>query len=664
MYRPDIDGLRAIAVLSVVGFHTFPEYVPGGFVGVDIFFVISGYLISKIILESLNDGTFSFHAFYIRRIKRIFPALAVVMASCLTLGWFALLPNEYQQLGKHIAGGAGFVSNVILWTEAGYFDNSADTKPLLHLWSLGIEEQFYLIIPLVFWIASKRNYKPLAALLTLTISSFFLNALLIRNAPIATFYMPYTRFWELLCGSLLAYASLQQSGQLSLTRLISPRIRFLHEQDVMAFIGLVILGYGFWKIDKGSAFPGLLAVLPVLGAMLIISAGQQAWLNRYVLSRKAIVLFGLISFPLYLWHWPLLSFLRIMENGPVSHELRLAVIFLSVLLSWLTYRLIERPIRFGAVSTDKSKVIMLLSVMLIIGFSGILVYQKNGMKHRMKEDKSYLNEIMSTPYPNVEYVSCDQVLPEFQNVGYDDCTISKPVLPDIMFIGDSHTKQFQSTNWEKFGGKAVLMVTKSECLPFTNATFLGKGACKEAFNHIIDYVSKKNSVKTIVLSGYWTYLMSGKFVSKGDNWRVAQTPHTDDALTFKENFRLFILKSISSGKRVVFVMDIPDLNFNIKTCFDNRPLRITVADIRNDCSMDAGEYIDRIAPTDHILYEILMEFPQVTVFNPRGMFCDETKCRASDGRLPYYYNGDHLNHYGASLVMDSLIKYILDNLNR
>ena len=157
-YRRDIDGLRAVAVLAVVAFHAFPNWVKGGFIGVDVFFVISGYLISTIIFESLDKGTFSFSEFYARRIKRIFPALIIVLVACFTFGWFALFPHEYKQLGEHIAAGAGFLSNIVLWKDAGYFDNAADTKPLLHLWSLGIEEQFYIVWPFLLWISWKRKF--------------------------------------------------------------------------------------------------------------------------------------------------------------------------------------------------------------------------------------------------------------------------------------------------------------------------------------------------------------------------------------------------------------------------------------------------------------------------------------------------------------------------
>lgn len=180
-YRPDIDGLRAIAILSVIGFHAFPFLVQGGFIGVDIFFVISGFLISTIIFGSLERGNFSFVEFYIRRINRIFPALLLVLITCFAFGWFVLLSDEYKQLGKHIAGGAGFISNFIFWNESGYFDNVAEAKPLLHLWSLGVEEQFYIIWPLLLWLAWKRHLNLLSIAIIVAVISFALNIYEIRN---------------------------------------------------------------------------------------------------------------------------------------------------------------------------------------------------------------------------------------------------------------------------------------------------------------------------------------------------------------------------------------------------------------------------------------------------------------------------------------------------
>lgn len=211
-YRPDIDGLRAIAVLSVVAFHAFPNYLKGGFIGVDIFFVISGFLISTIIFENLDKGTFSFSEFYARRIKRIFPSLLLVLVTSYTFGWFVLLSDEYTQLGKHIAAGAGFVSNFALWSESGYFDNSTDTKPLLHLWSLGIEEQFYIIWPPLLYVAWKRKFNLLTLVILVAFISFLLNLKGVKHDSTATFYAPQTRFWELLCGNILAWFYLYKKG--------------------------------------------------------------------------------------------------------------------------------------------------------------------------------------------------------------------------------------------------------------------------------------------------------------------------------------------------------------------------------------------------------------------------------------------------------------------
>src|SRR5687768_8357422 len=201
-YRPDVDGLRAVAVLAVLAFHAFPHAMPGGFAGVDVFFVISGFLITGIILDDLERGRFTIAGFYWRRIRRIFPALILVLTACLVLGWVLLLPDEYRQLGKHVAAGAGFIANLALWAEAGYFDWSAELKPLLHLWSLGVEEQYYLVWPLLLLFFRRWT---LGLIVGIGVLSFALNLYMTAKYPSAAFYLPMTRFWELLIGSALAY---------------------------------------------------------------------------------------------------------------------------------------------------------------------------------------------------------------------------------------------------------------------------------------------------------------------------------------------------------------------------------------------------------------------------------------------------------------------------
>lgn len=372
-YRPDIDGLRAVAVLSVVAYHFSPLTLPGGFVGVDIFFVISGFLISTIIFSSLERERFSLFQFYVRRIRRIFPALILVLASCLALGRFVLFSEEYQELGKHVAASAGFVQNFSLLGESGYFDNKAVTKPLLHLWSLAIEEQFYMFWPLLLAFVWKRNWNFLKITAIVAVLSFTANVYLIHRNPSSAFYLPVSRFWELMAGSVLAYLAMHRPALIQ---------QYQNTQSVFGF-ALILLGLAF--LDKETIFPGWWALFPTLGAFLIISAGQNAWLNQKLLANRILVWIGLISYPVYLWHWPLLTFLRIEEGFPSRIE-RVAAVFIAFVLSWLTYRFVEKPLRFGGNPNVKAGA--LLALMSLLLFSGILCYQSRE-PFRLKHDGRY-----------------------------------------------------------------------------------------------------------------------------------------------------------------------------------------------------------------------------------------------------------------------------------
>ena len=275
-YRPDIDGLRALAVLSVVAFHAFPNLIGGGFVGVDIFFVISGFLITTIILENLESRSFSFIEFYSRRIRRIFPALFLVLLTCYAFGWFALYASEYKQLGEHIAAGAGFLQNFVLWSESGYFDNSSDTKPLIHLWSLAIEEQFYIFWPLMLWAAFKKKFNLLKVVLLILTISFATNILTIGSNPIAAFYSPLSRFWELLIGSVWAYITLSKEG-------VTNKFIVTYS-NALSVTGLFLIALAICVLNKKSAFPGWWALLPTFGAVFLIAAGKEAWVNKKIFS--------------------------------------------------------------------------------------------------------------------------------------------------------------------------------------------------------------------------------------------------------------------------------------------------------------------------------------------------------------------------------------------
>ena len=439
-YRPDIDGLRAIAVLSVVLFHGFPELVRGGFIGVDVFFVLSGYLISRIIFETLHQGTFTFVGFYARRIKRIFPALLLVLVTVYLVGWFTLLADEYGQLGQHIAAGAGFISNFVLWGESGYFDNSAHTKPLLHLWSLGIEEQFYIMWPLLLWLASKLRLPLFVLTLFVAALSFYLNVTGMKSDVVATFYSPQTRIWELLLGSGLAWCSLyKKDGLVGVVMFLDKwfrRERNMSDHarartriaNILSCLGFILLLYGLIRINRDLQFPGKWALIPVLGTALIVAAGPLAWLNTKILSNKVLVWFGLISYPLYLWHWPLFSFAWIVEAGPPSSSIRLGLIVLSIALAWLTYRLIERPIRFG--KHGGLKVCLLSVLMLVVGGVGLMTFYEKGFPFR-----NNVKQADSLYTPEARKIE-SHFLAKYKNQIEPDANQSgKPV---VLIIGDSY----------------------------------------------------------------------------------------------------------------------------------------------------------------------------------------------------------------------------------
>ena len=342
-YRPDIDGLRALAVACVLIFHAFPAYLPGGFVGVDVFFVISGYLISGIILSAIAKGRFTYANFYARRIRRIFPSLAVVLIAVLAAGWFLLYADEYARLGKHAAAGAAFASNFSFWRESSYFDVAAELKPLQHLWSLGVEEQFYLVWPVLLVFASRWKRGPLAIIVLIGTASFLLAIWTVRIDRTAAFYAPWNRFWELLAGAALASIEADAALDAWLRGLFARSSR----AHLASIAGLAAVAAGVVLIDSSRVFPGLWVLLPVTGTALLIVAGPRAVVNLSVLSRSPVVFIGLISYPLYLWHWPLLSFARIVEGGIPSPAFRATLLAAGVVLSWATYRVIERPIRFG-----------------------------------------------------------------------------------------------------------------------------------------------------------------------------------------------------------------------------------------------------------------------------------------------------------------------------
>ena len=406
-YHSEIDGLRAFAVLSVVAFHAFPAWLKGGFVGVDIFFVISGFLITSHIFKKLDEGKFSFSDFFSRRIKRIFPALIVVILTSLIFGWFVLLADEYSQLGKHIAGSAVFISNFIFASEVGYFDYESELKPMLHLWSLAVEEQFYIFWPLCLWLALKVRINLLLLTLVFFFTSFFINIFWVNTSPAETFFWPFGRFWELLSGSILAWVMLPKRNILkgksnyfiALKPMLSKftiAINRLNTAGFTSIFGSLLLMISVLFINQSYPFPSYVVLLPILGTLLIIIGGSSNWFSRLFLTNPLAIWFGLISYPLYLWHWPILSYLHILEDITPHKNIRIFGVFLSIFLAWGTYRFIERPIRFGGFKEPQRSIALALLIMFL-GLVGYVisitdfkdyksvdnVHLRKGLEHRI-----------------------------------------------------------------------------------------------------------------------------------------------------------------------------------------------------------------------------------------------------------------------------------------
>ena len=520
-YRPDIDGLRAIAVLSVVAFHAFPSLIQGGFVGVDVFFVISGFLISSIIFGSLEKNSFSFVDFYSRRVNRIFPALLIMLAATWTFGWFSLLADEYMQLGKHIAGGSAFVSNLMLLGEAGYFDNSGETKLLLHLWSLGIEEQFYLVWPLMVWAAWKARINALILIVLVGGLSFTLNILSVHADPVATFYSPQTRFWELIVGSLLAYMTMHKPQFFPNWRRSSgPAFR-----NIQSLIGLALLVAAFTMTTKSNQFPGWWALLPTIGAALIIAAGPFAWLNKTVLSSRLLVWFGLISFPLYLWHWPLLTFARIINSETPSAPIKLVAVSASVVLAWLTFRFVEKPIRN---KFNPRKAVAGLSITMVgVGLAGLATLKLDGFPSRFPAEIQSIADFKYEFATDARYPECWLgVTDPFDGFAGKCLTNAGNRLGEgVMIWGDSHAARLYPGVAALVGEKnKVLQATRSSCPPILD--FAGP-VCTESNNYILSSI-KKIQPNTVILFGAWGRYGADWSNGSGDQ---AKLLHTIDELS-------------------------------------------------------------------------------------------------------------------------------------
>lgn len=651
-YRPDIDGLRAVAVMLVVFFHAFPEVVGGGFIGVDIFFVISGFLISTIILTQLNSSSFSFIDFYRRRMNRIFPALFLLLFFCFCLGWVTLFANEFAELGKHIFGGASFIANFILWQENGYFNKAAELKPLLHLWSLGIEEQFYIFWPMIAWMSFKLSKKSIGkVILFLCILSFGLNIFGIYRDQVATFYSPQTRIWEILSGTLLAYFYVHKNN-------LSEKLK-----NISSILGLILIVLTVIFVSP-ELFPGWWAIAPIAGSILIISAGPKTWINNKLLSHPLLVWIGLISYPLYLWHWPLLSFYRILSGRQASFEIRSVIVMVSIFLAWLTFKMWEQKVR--SFKSKNLKTALLFAAVFTIGLLGLISYEKNGLRERAI---TKLNPILSSGFDggteNHFAEGCEttkQISDTFAVCAHDSRGPIRYALigdskADSIFAGLVRTST-EKGRWLIMGGNG----DNGAPVPvFSNEEIYKK--YQLPIHRAVDAVIANPNIKTVLFVAAARNL----FHLKNDS-SIEDLPESKNYDLAFQGISQVTEALIKANKKIIFLIDNPTLaqpEDCIQRHFSIRLIsQILPKEINPHCLITIEKQQELQKQYLGLLDQIQKAYPKnVSLFPTIKYLCDEHSevCTSTkNNRLLYSYS-DHISDYAAGLIgkdLNEVINYL------
>jgi peptidoglycan/LPS O-acetylase OafA/YrhL len=635
-YRPDIDGLRAVAVLAVVAFHAFPQWLPGGYVGVDVFFVISGFLISGQLMAAAAGGQISFAGFYARRIRRIFPALLVVLAAVAVAGWWVLLPGEWVELRRHIGASAIFANNILLWSEAGYFDGPSELKPLLHLWSLGVEEQFYLIWPVLIWWWWRRDLRWTVAIALVVAASFAINVITVANgATTAAFFLPHTRLWQLGGGALLAAFARKQIA--------------VRSANALSMAGVLLILFSFAALSRSTAYPGWAALGPTLGAVLVIAAGRDAAVNRTWLSMRPMVFVGLISYPLYLWHWPILSLLQVTELGQVPPGLKVAAIAASVVLASITYLFIEQPARRSMTPATMSHVAPLLASMIVIGMVMEIAISTDWLTPPARTAL----QIDAPVRADLNTSVCRRRFPglgEYCQQFHPDLTVTTALL------GDSHAAHFLPGlgAMMRRNVETAVHLGQTGCPPLIGIERLnqaGDGTCTRVNRAVIDAVLADDAVVKVWLSFRGAAAVTGIVRYGGgisDLFRLIGTNTTNEA-AIRAGLRATIKELQDGGKRVGVILQVPELSFRVDEC-TGRPFSFAHGPARKPCTMPLDVVMERQSGYRRVVSDMQREFG-IAVYDPLSSLCDERECHAVAEGLVLYFDDNHLGVFGSSWAL-------------
>ncbi len=631
-YRAEIDGLRAVAVIIVMMFHAGFKYFRGGFIGVDIFLVISGYLITTIILSEMDRGTFSLVNFYERRARRILPPLFLIMLASLLFAWFWLLPSDMKDFSQSLMAVSTFSSNILFWQTSGYWDTASELKPLLHTWSLAVEEQYYIIFPLLLilmWRYGRRRI--LALLMLIAIASLAAAQWGAYNDSIATFYLLPTRVWELAIGAGIAFYFLYKKNDLHIIH----SHKLLNE--LLALLGLLLIGYAILAFDENTPFPSLYALAPTIGTGLIIFFSSSQTIIGRLLGAKPFVAIGLISYSAYLWHQPLFAFTRYQGHIESTELTYIALIFLSLLLAYLSWRFVEKPFRDRTIFDRKAT--FTFALLGSIGFIifGFIGNQSDGFKDRLTENQKALMAFDNYKIKEIYREGTCFLEPEQKPEDFTENCFPPTTKDDAIFIwGDSHAAALSYGFRENY--PIVIQMTASGCLPLIGYRPDIRPHCQDINNYILDKINELKP-KTIILHSNWIHPLD------------TIKPGLYEALSHT----VTLVKSRSPKSEIIIVGGVPQWKPSL-------PILMLQSHIElNEEAFIYSRPYANIKSTDNILKDVADKNGS-SFISLIKMFCLDNKCLSSTKQAdiyePFAWDYGHLTKSSSIIVSKKILELI------
>ena len=659
-YRPEIDGLRALAVLPVILFHAGFETFAGGYVGVDIFFVISGYLITSIIIAEQERGTFSLVGFYNRRARRILPALLFVICVCLPFAWILLASTNFKEFAKSVRAISVFGSNFFFARDAaGYFTTAAELKPLLHTWSLAVEEQFYLIFPVFLLLAWRLDRHRLAWLLAaIAVASFAFAQWGAVHRPLETFFLTHARGWELLTGAVLALLLSGQSGFGLHTRAIPMPAR-----DLAGLIGFALIAYAVFAFDKTTPYPAFYALVPTIGAGLIIAFSTAETFAGRLLSVNALVGVGLVSYSAYLWHQPLFAFARFYNNEQPGTAVLLAIVVLSFALAALTWRFVERPFRNTKAVTRRFFIGAASISALLFLFGQVFGHYDRILEPGVAAPERF---VRSLAYPQ-RSTGCDRV-PVGGETNLQFCLVGdKAAATKVALLGDSHSDVLLPAFDEAARSlrQGVIHVTLGGCPGFLGIHVLQHNRrCAELARRQFEYV-RDNHIPKVFFVSRWTLYTDGDYHGKSIYHLGTDRDSKRDKETSRSAFLHGLEQTIEAYRsinvRVYIVAQIPLQRSRPEQVYhqlyysnasDGR-----IAETVRDMAIPLEEHRKLQRFTRDVFAKYAAE-GKITLIDFDSVFCDRTRCNFGNQYESFYFDTDHLSGLGSSLLREPITNYL------